>query len=99
MYGSGYVLECVSAFYLEQQEELRYRHYVTEALRILTENTTRHVVQGYGEVKTGTYLQRPWYEPVSRSRPKTDTRTGDEVAAEVIKKLGLKFKERDDNNG
>ena len=97
MFGSGYVIEYVSAFYLKQQEELRYRHYVTEALRILTKNTTHFVVQGYGAVNYGDYIQRPWFEPEKRTKPKEDTRTADEIALDVIKNAGLKLKGGENN--
>ena len=80
-------------------EELRYRQYVTEALRLLTENTTHFVVPGYGEVSYGNYIQRPWFDVAAKSRSsrKEDNRTGDEVAAEVIRRIGLKLKEDGEN--
>lgn len=97
--GSGYVLEYVSAFYLEQQDELRYRQYVTEALRLLTENTTHFVIPGYGAVDYGNYLRSPWFEPEARTRsaPQEDTRTADEIALEVITKAGLRLKSGEKN--
>lgn len=67
----------------QQRRDLAYRVYVTDCLRIMTENTARfaggrYVTQGFSAA-----LRR---EPV-------DNRTGEEIAADVIKKAGLVVKE------
>jgi hypothetical protein len=55
-----------------------YRHYVA--------NSLRYLAKGEGE-----YLLPTLYEAL---HPKpVDNRTGDEIAIDVIKKAGLKFKE------
>ena len=62
-------------------EQKRYRTYITDALMLITENTARFISEGK-------YLTSRWVgEP-----KKQDTRTGDEIAADVIKKAGIVFK-------
>ena len=67
----------------QNQRDMAYRVYVTDALRILTENTARY----YG----GRYLTQDF--AASLRREPVDNRTGDEIAADVIKKAGLVVKE------
>ena len=77
IYGRGYVMHhCVNVI-KAQMEERRYRAYITDALMIMTENTAR--------LAGGKSLTVRWYDaylPV-------DTRSGDEIAQEVIKNAGL----------
>lgn len=93
------MLDYVAAFYFEHQEEQRYRQYITEALRLLTENTTHHVIPGYGAVDYGNYIRTPWFRPEKNTPEPEDTRTADEIALDVIRKAGLKFKGGDNENG
>ena len=69
----------VIARYNSFQREVAYRIYVTDCLRIMTENTARFA--------KGNYVQKryaDWLKPAP-----TDNRTGAEIAADVIKKAGL----------
>lgn len=73
----------VIARHRQNKLEMAYRVYVTDCLRMMTENTAkfsggRYVTRSFSE-----YLRR---EPV-------DNRTGEEIAADVIKKAGLVVKE------
>ena len=73
---------CISAF-LERQEEKIYKVYVTDTLSFIAQNTGHFVHEGVAPGKR-------WIEIIE---PKAeDKRTGDEVAMDVIEKLGLKVK-------
>ena len=74
---------CVSLF-LKEQEEKRYRAYVTDTLMLISENTARFVSEGK-------YMNRRWADAL---KPQ-DNRTGDEIAAEVILNAGLRFQEEE----
>jgi len=60
-------------------EERRYRAYITDAQMILVEN----IAHAFG----GKILSKRWVEDYIQ-----DERTGDEIAAEVIKNAGLIIK-------
>lgn len=57
-----------------------YRVYVTDALKLLVENTARY--------SGGNHMTQRWIDSITPK--KQDTRTGAEIAADVIKKAGLK---------
>lgn len=63
---------------------MAYRNYVADALMILTENTDRalstyrHMVKQYNELIT------------DKPKEKKDTRTGEEIAADIVKKIAKK---------
>lgn len=81
--GSGYVIEhCVSAF-RKEQAEMQYRSYIADALKALADNTARH----------GGVIMRERYADMIGSGKKKDTRTGDEIAQDVIKRAGLRIAE------
>ena len=70
----------VTTRYQSQQRDLIYRIYVTNCLRIMTENTAK---QAGGNNMTAEYtdLIHP---------KKKDNRTGNEIAADVIRNAGIK---------
>lgn len=88
LYGRGYVIDHVASFFRREQEEKRYRAYVTDALKALTENTTHRLIPGVGEVSYGSYMPERW---LKESQKPEDNRTGDEIAEEVIRRAGLKL--------
>lgn len=45
--GKGYVIDFCIAFTKKEKENERYRNYVTDALRIITENTAKEVGGSY----------------------------------------------------
>lgn len=59
-----------------------YRIYVSDALKVIGENTARFA--------SGTYLTRRYADVVNTKKP--DTRTGEEIVADIIKKAGLVVK-------
>ena len=80
------VEHCVSAF-LQKQEERRYRAYVTDALMVIAGNTANFA--------GGSTLTERWaaaFEP-------RDERDGDAIAADIIRRAGLKAKEGGDGDG
>lgn len=62
-----------------QQRDMAYRFYVTECLRIITENTTRS--------SGGSFMQAKFSDLIN-PKPQDD-RTGEEIAADIIKRAGL----------
>ena len=66
--------------YKEQQKEMAYRVYVTECLRITTENTAKQ--------SGGSYIDKPFTDFIGNNKPK-DERTAEEIIADVAKRAGL----------
>ena len=82
MLGKKYLIDyCLSCFLKEQDEKL-FRAYVTDALRVLTENIAK--------ISGGSYLAQRWIDMSDRTA-KVDNRSADEIALDVIKKAGLSF--------
>ena len=74
---------CVSVFKKEEEEKL-YKAYLTDVLMAIAHNTGAMVETG--QVMTERYAElAKWVE--------VDTRSGDEIAADIIKRAGLKVKE------
>ena len=67
------------ARYKTYQREVAYRIYVTDCLRMMTENTARFAKGSYTTKRYADFLKNPV----------RDNRTGEEIAAEVIQKAGL----------
>jgi len=87
------VAEHITASYRKKREEIRYKSYITECLRILTENTTHFIIPGYGDITYGTYMKKSWYEAKKKpEKEKQDKRSVQEIAADIMSRAGLKFK-------
>lgn len=91
--GNGYVMDhCISVFLHETKEktdELKYRIYVTDCLRMLTETTARCVMSG----SNVSYIGMRYADTLDGFKAKKEPeKTGDEIALEVIKKAGLSLK-------
>ena len=67
------------ARYQSQQRDFAYRIYVTECLRIISENTAK---MGGGSYITAKFADIINPKPV-------DNRTGEEIAADIIKQAGI----------
>ena len=63
----------------QQQRDLAYRIYVTDCLRIISENTAK---MGGGSYITAKFADIINPKPV-------DNQTGEELAADIIKRAGL----------
>ena len=73
-------LRYVISKYKEQQKEMAYRTYVTECLRMITENTAKQ--------SGGSYINKPFADVIGNSKPK-DERTADEIIADISFRAGL----------
>ena len=90
--------EHVAASLRKEREEIRLRHYITEALRILTENTTHFLIPGVGDVSFGSYIQNPWFSMAKQAqKDRKPPKSAEEIAEDVIRRAGLKIKEGPDN--
>ena len=79
---------CISLF-KKEQEDKAVKIYYAECLRIITENTAK--------MCGGSYITVKFYDIIN---PKpVGNQTGEEIAADVIKRLGLNFKEGGNENG
>ena len=68
-----------TARFNQHQRDLAYRIYVTDCLRMATENTAK--------MSQGAYTAARFYDIIN---PKpTDNRTGEEIAAEIINRAGI----------
>lgn len=79
MFGVDYIAQHVLQEYIKEKKELAYRVYVTDALKLLTENTAKYA--------GGSHLTKRWDDLVEK-KP-VDTRTGAEIARDVINAAGL----------
>ena len=75
--GIGYVIEHYIAFFKKEQHEKAYKSYVTDALRIITENTAK--------ANGGRYLQARYAEMIEPL--KEEKRTANEVIIDLKEKL------------
>ena len=67
------------ARYQSQQRDLAYRIYITDCLRIISENTAK--------MGGGSYITAKLSDIIN---PKpADNRTGEEIAADIIKRAGI----------
>ena len=67
------------ARYQSQQRDLAYRIYVTDCLRIISENTAKMCGGSYITAKLADIIN-----------PKpSDNRTGEEIAADIINRAGI----------
>ena len=75
--GIGYVIEHYIAYFKKEQHEKAYKFYVTDALRLITENTAK--------ANGGRYLQARYVEYVEPI--KEETRTAEEVITSLKEKM------------
>lgn len=72
------------ARWTEKQRDTAYRIYVTDALKVIGENTMSF---GGGSCMTERYID------LIKNNKVKDDRTGEEIAADFIKRAGLTLKE------
>ena len=75
--GIGYVIEHYIAFFQKEQEEKTYRNYITDSLKIISENTAK----AHG----GSFINVRYADIVAPH--KEETRTADEVIENLRKKM------------
>ena len=75
----------VLARYNEKQRADIYRIYVTDCLQLITENTAKRV--------EGHYMSKRYTDIVDGTAQAENDKDGNEIAMEVIRRLGLSFSE------
>lgn len=68
-----------TARFNQHQRDLAYRIYVTDCLRMATENTAK--------MSQGAYTAARFYD-IIKPKP-VDNRSGNEIAADIIKRAGI----------
>ena len=63
----------------QQAKDTAYRVYVTDCLKLIAENTAN--------ISRGQYMKSRYYDIIHPA--KADTRTGDEIVEDIIKRAGL----------
>ena len=63
----------------QQAKDTAYRVYVTDCLKLIAENTAN--------ISRGQYMKVGYYDIIHQT--KVDTRTGDEIVEDIIKRAGL----------
>lgn len=76
------IIVYIVARFKKDQEEFYYRAYMTNSLQAIAENTAK-ALRGGGRVMTKSWTDLINHKPV-------ETRNGDEIAADVIARCGLK---------
>ena len=72
----------------ERMRNELYQVYVTDCLQAICNNTANYVVPGVEDVITvGSTVNKRWYSIMNP--PPEDTRSGEEIVLDVIKKAGL----------
>ena len=66
----------------QQAKDTAYRVYVTDCMKLIAENTAN--------ISRGQYMKSRYYDIIHPA--KGDTRTGDEIVEDVIKRAGLVVK-------
>lgn len=66
----------------QQAKDTAYRVYVTDCLKMIAENTANF--------SKGQYMKARYYDIITPK--KQDTRTGDEIVEDIIKRAGLVVK-------
>lgn len=75
--GIGYVIDHCIAYFNKEQKEKAYKTYITDTLRLMTENTAKQA--------GGSYIKARYIEIVDP--PKEETRTAEEVIDRIKTKL------------
>jgi len=71
-------------------ETLSCRAYITDALKVIVENTSKAPVLGVGIVDYGTILSNSWYDliqPKEKEEIPKDTRSCQEITQDIFKRI------------
>lgn len=69
--------------YKREQKQEAFRIYVTEALRIMTENTAKYA--------GGSMIQVKYYDIINQKSQREETKNGDEIVADIVSRAGLEL--------
>lgn len=78
-FGKAYVIDHCVGFFQRRQEEQKYRIYITDALKAITDNTVRM----YG----GVSLKMRYADMIDTTPQKEETRTAEEVIDHIKEKM------------
>lgn len=87
------VLAALPSVINERRREMSYRNYLTDGIQAIAQNTATYLLPGVGEpIKYGMFLTSRWYEMLhpETAKAKEPEKSGDEIAADIIKRAGLK---------
>lgn len=87
------VLAALPSVINERRREMSYRYYLTDGIKAISENTATYLLPGVEEpVKYGLFLTERWHNIIhpGEKKPQEPEKAGDEIAADVIKRAGLK---------
>ena len=82
-YKARTVINLIYAEYKRQQEEQTYRIYITEAIKLLTENTAK--------VVRGQMISERYYEIINHKQKHEEKKSGDEVVLDIVDRAGLEL--------
>lgn len=84
------VLAALPSVINERRREMSYRNYIADGLQALAKNTATYLLPGIEEpLHYGVVLPLRWYE-ILHPKPAEPEKSGDEIAADIIKRAGLK---------
>ena len=78
MLGSGYVIDNYISVFHKEQHDKAYRIYVTDTLRVITENTSKQAGGSYMKIRFAEIFEPP---------KKEEERTAEEVISDLMDKL------------
>lgn len=76
--GRGYAIEHCVSFFNKKREEQRFKYYLTDAIRILTYNTS---------MKARGVMEKRYCDLINRTSQKEDNRTAEDVIKNISDKL------------
>ena len=82
-YKAGTIIRLILAEYKRQQEELAFRIYMTESIRLLTENTARF--------SGGSVIKERYYDIVNRKHEYEEEKSGDEIVRDIVTRAELEL--------
>ena len=72
---------CIKLYTIAQRQEI-YKIYVSDALRIIAENTAKFA--------GGSYIKKRYIDLIESKKQKEDKRTAQEIIDDVVNKAGIK---------
>lgn len=77
------IVRLILSEYKREQEEAIYRIYLTDSLKVLTENSAKHA--------GGSMIRMRYHDIINKHETGADKRSGDEIASEIISRAGLEL--------
>ena len=84
------VLAALPSVINERRRDMSYRNYLTDGVQAIAKNAATYLLPGIEDpLHYGVVLPLRWYE-ILHPKPAEQEKSGDEIAADVIKRAGLK---------